>query len=79
MEIKLYKHKNIVPLIGIIQYRKFRYNFRKICIDYPMSDAIPKIQSLIQRYGLLHLEYKTTDGYFLFILIDAWNKTEINA
>lgn len=79
MEIKLFKHKNIISLLGIINYRRFCFNFRKICIDHQLNDAISKIQALIKRYGLLHLEYKTTDGYYLFILIDAWNKTKIEA
>lgn len=79
MEIKLFKHNNIIPLIGIINYKRFTHNFRKICLEHSTTDAIPKIQTLMNRYGLLHLEYETTDDYYLFIVIDAWNKTEVNA
>lgn len=79
MEIKLFKHKNIIPIVGVINYRKFMYNFKKTVMDYDNDDAIPKIRQLMNRFGLLHLEYTTTDNYYCFILIDAWNKTEVNA
>lgn len=79
MEIRLFKHKCIIPKIGIIRYHTLKYNFRKICLNYNYEDAIIRIRELLPKFGLLHLEFKTTDAYFCFILIDAWNKTEVNA
>lgn len=72
MEIRLFKHDCIISKIGIIKYRTFKYNFTKVCLNYNYEVAITKIRELLPKFGLLHLEFKTTDGYFCFILIDAW-------